>query len=150
MAGYQKILIPLDGSKLAEGSLRYGVAIAYAPDAELILLSVIPPLLRDIGATKYEDMAREVAEERMTAYLHKTQNRIRIPSLQVKVETAYGPVAKTILAYAEEEEIDLIIITTHGHSGVSRWLLGSVAEKLVRQAACPVMVCPARTESEES
>lgn len=134
----QAILVPLDGSPLAERALDYAKGIGEAVDGRIILLRVIPEPAA--GATS--DALREVAPRREAeTYLHGLVARVR----PVPVETAVvtGEAGKTILAEVPRRGIDLIVMSTHGRSGLGRWLYGSVADQVMRDAAVPIVLVSA-------
>jgi len=140
---YKRILIPLDGSKLAEGCLRDGAPLAESTGAELVLLGVVEPI-RDVlavdGQKLHVDEQMELRRAQVIRYLDEVRHRIagRCPSCEVAVEV--GAPAETILEFARVHSIDLIVMSTHGRSGISRWLLGSVAAKVIQAATTPVLI----------
>lgn len=139
---FEKILVPLDGSTLAEQALPAAKEIASAGNARLVLFRVVPyftvlaadPLL-------YEEMNR-MGEDEAQAYLRATQEGIG-EEVAVEVACDVGSAADAILQYAQENEIDLIVMSSHGRSGINRWVYGSVAERVLSQAPCPVLVITA-------
>lgn len=145
MFRYQKILIPLDGSKLAEQSLAPATAVAEAMQAHLILLQVVPPILMVTDPYLYEEM-RTQAEQEADSYLNSLQPRLADVKIETVHEVVDGPVALSIIDYARENAVDLIVISSHGRSGVSRWVYGSVAQKVLRQAPCATLIIRAQTE----
>jgi nucleotide-binding universal stress UspA family protein len=128
-----KVLIPLDGSPLAEQSLSYLPALQQFHGAELMLLSVVDDS-EDFGAlTSQEAIEREVNV--MAAYLKEVRRDIQgWLKVSINAKVARGPAAASILNEASAYQADLIIISTHGRSGVSRWRFGSVADKVIRGA----------------
>jgi len=143
---FRAMLVPLDGSSRAEGVLEWVVRIAQPARSECRLLTVVPPPPR--FTTPYlPHAAREVREslecgrERAEKYLVGAAQRLREAGLAVttKVEVGIRPAAG-ILRAADDPTVDLVAIATHGRSGVSRIMLGSVADKVVRGADLPVLV----------
>lgn len=142
---FQKILVPLDGSELAEQALSPAVALSQVKNGELILLSV--PVLKQMmmreqagyGLLWPEDSLRHSHQE-LTAYLQRLEQEYAHASLSLRTEVRDGDAAGVILDTAMAENVDLIVMSTHGRSGFSRWVLGSVTEKVLRQAPCPVLV----------
>ncbi len=141
--GFKKILVPLDGSRFAEGALPYAQMLAECSGGqiELLRIAVHPSSYVYVNdpatlASLY-DSDRAHCEE----YLQKVAVGLQTAT-PVAVTTAVleGPVADAILDRAEEAGADLIVMSTHGRSGMERWLLGSVAEKVVRGAKIPVML----------
>jgi nucleotide-binding universal stress UspA family protein len=144
---YKRVLLPLDGSKTSECSIPDAVALAGSTGAELVLLYVIEPIsdvLRVIGRRLHIDQQFKVRRAQATGYLDGIRHRIagRVLNLRVAVET--GPPAETILKYAGTHDIDLVVMATHGHSGIKRWLLGSVVNKVAQGAEVPVLLVRAR------
>jgi nucleotide-binding universal stress UspA family protein len=147
---YEKILVPLDGSKLAECSLEHAKAIASCGDApEVILLRAVEPMsFMDIATIAQSDsdaftksmaiMGKQAMDE-AKSYLAKMVGKLKKDGLKAKVVAANGKPAETILDYASKDKVDIIIISTHGRSGVSRWAFGSVTDKVVSHADVPVL-----------
>ncbi len=134
---YKKILVPLDGSKLAEAVLPHVREMAKILDAELILLRVAlaHPLP---GIDPIEAEVRVVEEA--TAYLEEMEGRLKGEGLHVSTAVRYGRAAEEILEHAKDNRVDLIAMSTHGRSGLGRLLMGSVAETVLRHASVPVFL----------
>ncbi|HLF70599.1 MAG TPA: universal stress protein [Dehalococcoidia bacterium] len=134
-----KILVPLDGSRVAEQSLVYLSALKKLGEVEVFLTS-IADIGPDTGALSHkETVDREY--NLLATYLREVGTNLR-DHLGISVETSvsYGPAAACILNDADHFGADLIVISTHGRSGVSRWRLGSVADKVIRSAECATLV----------
>ena len=143
---YKKILAPLDGSELAECVLPHVESIAKGCDAqEIILLRVVEPL-HLYRSTEYsispEERQRLEDQDMDTArdYLERLSKQTKYDGANVQLEVLSGKAAETIADYATQKEIDLITIATHGRSGVSRWVWGSVADRILRSACVPVLM----------
>ncbi|MEZ4590655.1 MAG: universal stress protein [Chloroflexota bacterium] len=142
---FQKILVPLDGSKLAERALEPALRLAQAASGELLLLSI--PFAKHLFVEDpigYKVISPETSIEatraELSAYLHRL-TETRAPSDAVMYSRiGYGDEASVIVDTAVAEAIDLIVMSTHGFNGMSRWFLGSVTEKVLRSAPCPVLV----------
>jgi len=139
---YHRILIPLDGSPLGESALDVAVPLARCMDAALVLLSVPDhPMLE-----YYVDQPIVLADlrvrdaERASAYLEAVATRLRATVARVETRIAEGAVADAILMTARSEDADLIVMATHGRSGMGRFLLGSVADHVTRRVSIPVML----------
>ena len=143
---YRKIMVPLDGSPLAECVLPHVEAIAGGcPVRELVLLRVVEPervysvsnspIDPNLAAAR-ESERRKEAED----YLHAVADRLDEPGLVCEVKSIVGRVAESLADYCIDHNVDLIIIATHGHSGVTRWVRGSVADKILRSSSIPVLV----------
>lgn len=143
---YQRILAPLDGSELAECTLVHIKTIALGCKVpEVFLLRVIEPLpaqtvdaLTEAGGSMLsdlEEMNREVARE----YINQTRAKLKAEGLETSAVIVSGHAAEEILKYAQDHKIDLIIMGTHGRSGISRWVMGSVTTHVINHSLCPVL-----------
>ena len=144
----KKILVPLDGSKLAESVLTFAEDLAKKLEAEIALITVTN---RVQGYWPFEDssspggirMLPQAAcsqEEHATNYLNDAAKGLEKSGIKVTKEVACGKTAQEILYSADATHSDLIIISTHGRSGLSRLTHGSVAEAVLKKARIPVMV----------
>ena len=125
---YKSILLPLDGSAMAEQALPYAVAQAEHCQAELIFIKVLVPAERSIGLPPGEtSRAEKVTGKLAFEYLERIAAGFRDKDISFRVVTVTGQPHEGIVRFAEEEQVDLIVICTHGHSGLTRWLVGSVA-----------------------
>jgi nucleotide-binding universal stress UspA family protein len=144
---YRRILVPLDGSPLAEQALPHAIAHAERFQAELVLLRVLIPLSRSHGPSeRAAKQAEEITGDMAVEYLERVAKAPRERGIQVQVVTAEGSPYAEITRFAETSEVDLIVMTTRGQSGISRWLMGSVADQVVRGAAVPVLLVRSRPE----
>jgi nucleotide-binding universal stress UspA family protein len=135
---FEKIVVPLDGSKLAEVALPYAVELAGKMGSEIILLSVLPSVdtqeyqKHQVYAAKITEVTKRHAEK----YLEKSAEGYPEKPLRREVSvgtvTRVGDPAAGILDYVGERSMKLIVMATHGRSGISRWAVGSVADKVVR------------------
>lgn len=133
---YRKILVTLDGSETAEQILPH-VEGLNSGGAEIHLLRVaLAHTLPGVDPIEAQIKVVKEAED----YLKDVEERLRKKGLRVESHVRYGHPAEEILDHAEFWKFDLIAMTTHGRSGVGRWLLGSVAEKVVRGSSTPVLV----------
>jgi len=142
---YKKMLVPLDGSVLAEKVLPHAVALAKGSGAEVTLLTVVQLSLGFTG-TKLEAIP-EAAAERKTAlraeammYLEKIQRDLKEQGITARTVALEGDVAAQIITYAERQGFDLVAMATHGRSGIDRFVMGSIAEKVVRHTTKPVLL----------
>jgi len=152
---YKKILVPLDGSELAECVLPHVESIAKGCDAKnVIFLRVAEPLhwvvgppyvpvgVDDSTGLSHEDINRFDSENEAAAksYLEQLAGRAKYDGAVIQSEVVTGQAAESITEYATQHEIDLIAIATHGRSGISRWVWGSVADRVLRSACLPVLI----------
>lgn len=139
---FTKILVPLDGSVLAESVLPTVTQLALDFKATIVLMRVhVPsyvPYLADTPYSLVEISRRE--EEECRTYLEATAVRLRNRGLTVDMLVHEGNPADAILDAVDVAQADLIAMTTHGRSGVGRWLLGSVADRVVHGAKVPILL----------
>jgi len=139
---YTKILVPLDGSALAERAVQHAVEIARGSGAEVILLQVVQaPLGKAPEAGQAEETAsiREAALE-AAAYLDVVASRIQKEGIKVRTVVTDGAADSAILAFAHKEDVDILVMSTHGRTGLSKAIMGSVAERVVVTTRRPVML----------
>jgi len=142
---YTRIIVPLDGSKQAESVLPEAKKLANITGAELLLVRVVDYSSRDrfgdFGLLHdYEAMAQALSEELelATAYLADLSDRLANEGYAVSSKLYSGIAAKTIVAQAEPG--DVIVMATHGRTGMRRWFIGSIAEDVLRHAPVPVLL----------
>jgi len=135
----RNVLVPLDGSRLAERSLVYVQALSRFGSLSVTLLSVIDDNEDVRIAAGKEAMERE--RNVLTTYLREIATDMhRHLNVEVTTEVLEGPPAELVLARCGVSRPDLLIVSTHGRSGLARWRVGSVADKLIRGAACATLV----------
>jgi nucleotide-binding universal stress UspA family protein len=134
----EKILVPLDGSRLGESVLATLTRFARVRPRSILLLHVFTPALHRGRAAAYHSFS----EERMTMerYLTRVGDRLRRGGGEVRALLRSGDPAEEIVDCARRERVDLIAMSTHGRTGLRRVLLGSVAEAVVRRARRPVLL----------
>ena len=156
---YQRIVVPLDGSDIAELAIPDAERMARLTGAPIHLIRIVDPTqlpwygayADSMGATA---MQGALGDEEFVSdgYLAMVAKRIAELGIEVDYEVRHGRTAKTLVAAAQPG--DLFVMASHGRGGISRWLLGSVAEDLVRHAPVPVLlvkataVVPATPEAE--
>jgi nucleotide-binding universal stress UspA family protein len=160
---YRRILVPLDGSKLAECALPHAEALAKGCDTgEIILVSVTErvqgyeavesssePLvlsgggwLGSIQPPPQQLVPKEFGKKEKQAqrYLDRIANELEAKGVKVHTEVLFWPPAEAIASYAENNDVDIIVISSHGRSGISRWTHGSVADRVFRSSRVPVLM----------
>lgn len=139
---YTKILVPLDGSALAERAVPHAVELARSSGAEITLLEIIRGPIADApeAGQAEEDRAIREAAGAAQVYLDTVAIPLRGKGLKVRVVIRDGDPASGILEFAHKEDVDVIVMSTHGRSGLSRVIMGSVAEKVVLTTKRPVML----------
>jgi nucleotide-binding universal stress UspA family protein len=144
---YQKILIPLDGSALAECTLEHAKAIIKGCNVpDVIVFRVIEPLsamsISALAEAADDSLRRAVEQNEQEAkeYAARVNNNLKTQGIASRAVTVKGGAAEEILSYVEKNGVDLIVMSTHGRSGLSRFLFGSVAEKVSRHSRVPVLL----------
>ncbi|MDF1554105.1 MAG: universal stress protein [Deferrisomatales bacterium] len=140
---YQRILIPLDGSELSEQALDTAYPLARVFGSELLLVGVL-----DLTAGMYDVYAetlqpldlKDQLETLLAGTLDRMVAKVKAENLPVQRFLEVGIPHEEIAGVAEREKADLIVMTTHGRRGLTHLLLGSVTEKVLRTAPCPVLV----------
>jgi len=138
----KKVLCPVDFSESSEHALRYAAAFATAYDAELVLLHVVePPFLPSYSVAGVPDLSIDVDRLRQyySAQLDELTEKYRALHSRISSHLVVGTPFLEIIREAKNGEFDLIVVGTHGRSGLKHMLIGSVAEKVVRKAPCPVL-----------
>jgi nucleotide-binding universal stress UspA family protein len=137
MEKFQRILVPLDGSECAENVLPKVEKLATELKASLALLRVaMTHTFPGTDPTEAEVKVVREAED----YLVKVEESLKAKGFKVDSHVRYGNDAEEILEHASQKDIDMIAMTTHGRSGVKRFLLGSVAEKVLRYSSKPIFL----------
>lgn len=150
---FNKILAPLDGSELAECSLRHIEELAQGCGTkEVIVFGVVEPYgpggTSTIKATLGDEFihkAQQNVKTWMSDYLDKIVSRLKQKGINAGVFMTEGDAAEEILNYTKENNIDLIVMSTHGRSGISKFAFGSVTDKVVHHSAIPVMMVTVRS-----
>lgn len=138
----KRLLVPIDGSDPADAAFEF--VLEEYPDADITVLSVIDPT--DVGYGSIEaapstfEHLQANAEERTQKVLDEAADRAADRGMEVTTETVIGMPSRAIVEWAENNDIDGIVIGSHGRQGVTRVLLGSVAESVVRRSPVPVTV----------
>lgn len=148
---YKKVLVPLDGSELAECVLPHVETIARGCGTQsVVFLRVVEPFIYmmasgwENGGSFFsgDEIERINSENRAAAkrYLDQLLSRTKYDGVNVQSAIITGKAADSIAEYATKNGVDLITIATHGRSGISRWVWGSVADRVLRSAGVPVLM----------
>ena len=144
MINLDKILVPTDFSDFSKPAMRYACAIAARFESELHLLHVVPDAamlvpeaggLGGSGLVDQSDALEEAAKSQLAALPENDWDNGK----EIVRVTRIGATFYEVIQYAKEQDVDLIVIGTHGRSGLMHLLMGSVAENVVRKAPCPVL-----------
>lgn len=143
---YQKIMVPLDGSPLAECVFPHVEALARGCSVKgVVFVRVVDPInippayLAGAIGTETEKIEAEMRSD-AEKYLQQLLGRIRYDGVSLQAKVLEGRAADSLAEYAEKNGVDLIVIATHGRSGVSRWAWGGVADRILRSACVPVLM----------
>mgnify|MGYP005840616831 CR=1 FL=1 len=138
----KKVLVPVDFSDYSKSSLRYAVNFAKLFNAEIYLIYVVEPVVYppdfSMGQIAIPSIDVEIDKRALEELTNLAKKEIP-PDVKSQVVVKSGKPFVEIIETAVSEDIDLIIIATHGHSGIEHVLFGSTAEKVVRKAPCPVL-----------
>jgi nucleotide-binding universal stress UspA family protein len=141
---YKHILVPLDSSELAELALDDAFSLARLSRARLTLLHVVPPIEDVIGVETghpiFIDQQWDSHKMLALRYLKGVCKRMACEDLAVHTAVEMGYPAEIILDYARRHAVDVIVMATHGRSGLQRWVYGSVADKVLQGADIPVLL----------
>jgi len=144
---YSQVVILLDGSELAEGVLPHVLEVIRGRKSRVHLLSVAP-LTRGISPAVPDGRLTTISaqdeghyvERELEGYLRTVASKLEPVAAEVRVNVRFGRPADEILTFVGDVEADLIAMSTHGRSGIGRWVFGSVANQVLRGTACPVLL----------
>ena len=147
---FKRMLVPLDGSDLAEVVFTYAKELAGRLDIEVIALYVGTTALREFAPMHhaYIERAAEIIKRQAQEVQEKTGIKPGSKPVESRGEIAEGYHAEEILRYADENNVDLLLMATHGRSGRKRWVLGNVADKVLRASKIPVLLVRAGVPDE--
>ncbi len=144
MIKLSRIVCPSDFSQTSSRAVDYAATMAVSLDAELILLHVIPQMDYPLRSFGISGSFEHIQEEMTTRAEENLAERIKllkqdVPNVQVRATVRHGEVHEVTMECAEQENAGMIIMGTHGHTGITHALLGSTADKVVRLSKCPVL-----------
>jgi len=152
---FERILVPLDGSRFSARALRYGIEVARHFSAEVILIRVVPPASLTVVTAPPEAVGSPVATEisaqaadtknrnniyRAHRYLRRKIRELAAKDIKGSHHVALGSPAESIMNCCRKADVDLIVMTTHGRSGLKRAFAGSVTDEVIRSSGVPVLV----------
>lgn len=141
---FRRILVPLDGSPRAEQALPVAARLAHASGGTIVLLRVVSIPYAFVAYVTLEPISTQITIdtvlEEARNYLKRTAEASSLIGIQVETNVILGQAAAAILSVVASHTIDLIVMHSHGYSGMMRWALGSVAEKVTHHAAAPVLL----------
>lgn len=134
------ILTPLDGSQLAECVLPHVVSIAKAFDAEVTLMRVLDSSNGSIQSSAVDPLEWQIQKAEAESYLRSQAARLQEAGIQVATILLEGKAADTVIEYARDSGSDLIILSSHGQSGISGWNISSVVQKIILRVRKSIMI----------
>jgi nucleotide-binding universal stress UspA family protein len=139
---YKKVLAPLDSSELGESALPYAIEICRKTGATLQVLNIIPHAFHEVGGPAHKIQHELVGLLKLQAkeYLEGIRSRLEGEGIEFKSEIVSGYPAITILEYAKANSVDLIAISSHGQSGIDRFVMGSTTDKVIHNSENPVLL----------
>jgi nucleotide-binding universal stress UspA family protein len=146
-----RILLPLDGSEVGEAAVPYVQDLIDRLESEVILFGVVPAgqHIRTVGGLDYilyPEQHLELVKAEAREYLNKVYRRLKRRKGRVRVELKVGDIAREIISFAEETSASLIAISSHGRSGMAKWVFGSIAHKVVQVNNTPILLVRAHGE----
>jgi nucleotide-binding universal stress UspA family protein len=141
---YERILVPLDGSRRAEAIMPHLKTLAHCFGAKVIILQVVEPAYIPSDPASYlPELESELNEHRKREaenYLHSWKQRLGSQEIEAEVKVEMGPVVETIIKVSQDENVDLIAMASHGRSGFSRVIYGSVANGVLQKIDRPILL----------
>jgi nucleotide-binding universal stress UspA family protein len=139
-AMFQRILVPMDGSSLAECVLPHILAIGKSFEAEITLLRVLDPVGAVTRPRPVDPLDWQIRKAEAETYLKSLAERFQGSGLQIDVEVREGKAAESVIEFARSSNADLILLSSHGQSGISGWNISSVVQKIILRAQTSVMI----------
>jgi nucleotide-binding universal stress UspA family protein len=139
----KKILVPLDGSELSLSVLPTIEEVALGLHASVVLVSAVNPIVGTFPGMETwsaDERVVEEGKEAAKAFMQKAGEGLKAKGLEVSMMVMVGPAVVEILNAADQTGADMIAMSTHGHSGIGRWVMGSVADAVVRRTHLPCLL----------
>jgi nucleotide-binding universal stress UspA family protein len=141
---FNPILVPLDGSQLAECVIPHVAAMARSFEAEITLLRMLEKNQNGTPAQLFDLLNWQINKTKAALYLEKTKARMQESGLRVRTVVLDGLVAEGITDYAQKQGMKLIILSSHGHSGLTQWGISSIAQKIILSAPTSLLIVRAQ------
>ena len=141
-----RVVVPLDGSEVGEAALPYVIDMATKLDMEVILFQAVSLAYHVyasgeiVSQVPYTNQEMQPVVASVRAYLDKVADRLKAKNLRVRTDAKTGSAADSIIKAADEFQADLVAMSTHGRSGISRWVFGSVAERVLQAGTTPLLL----------
>jgi nucleotide-binding universal stress UspA family protein len=137
---FDPILVPLDGSQLAECVLPHIIAIARSFDAKITLLRMLEKNQAGASAQLFDLLNWQIKKTQAALYLEKTKARLQESELQARTKVLEGLVAEGITEYAQNQGMKLIVLSSHGHSGLTQWGISSITQKIILSSHTSLLI----------
>jgi nucleotide-binding universal stress UspA family protein len=147
---FNPILVPLDGSPLAECVLPHVIAISQVFDAKIILLQVMDKNRADVSTQFIDLLNWQINKTEAMLYLKRIDDQLRNSALQTKINVLEGLAAESIIEFARSQQMKLIILSSHGQSGLRKWGISSITQKIIFSAPTSVLIIRAPQPMEQS
>lgn len=142
---FDKILVPLDGSTLAECVLPHAKALAQLNGTRLVLMRVLDRCQVSDDSDSVDPLDWQIRKAEATAYVEGVAGRLADVAVELKIEILEGNAAESILEYADLHDISLILLSSHGQSGLTGWNVSSVVQKVIQRARTSILIVRAYT-----
>lgn len=129
---YEHILLPLDGSEMSESAIPHAEMLALACGTKKVTI------IHVVERSRYEGLP--ATRKRPGVYLQRTAARLEAKGIPTSIKVLTGDPSESIISYVENNPCDIIVMASHGRSGVTRWAVGSVADKVFRASSVPVLL----------
>ena len=143
MFKFRKVMVPLDGSELAEAAVAPALALAESMAADMVLFRVAQRVPRTAKLAEMPDVYDEVVAasyREAEDYLNGLRQGLAYERISIEYRAATGGIARQILDFAAEEGVDLVVLSSHGRTGVDRFVHGNVAHKVISSCCCSTLV----------
>lgn len=147
---FDLVLVPLDGSELAECVLPHAEAIARSFDAETTFLHILENDRANTSAPMFDQLNWKIAETQAELYLEKRRDQYRESGLRTRIAVRDGLVAQGITEYAQSQRMKLTILSSHGQGGLTQWGISSVTQKVILSAPTSLLIVRARQQTDEA
>lgn len=147
---FNQILLPLDGSKLAERAIPHAVLFARCFGSKIILLHILDPAQHVDSFQSIEPLNWQLMKAEADLYLQAIAIKLREQQLDVEMFIREGKTAENIIDFSHDENIDLVVLSTHGKSGLSRWNMSGVVSKVLEKIYLPVLLVRSYQESDKT
>lgn len=139
----KKILLPVDGSKAARSARKFAVETAKSTGAKIIVVSVVEDTIHTALGGIESQIRREIKQTTKKT-IDAEKRKIEKESVKAETRVVFGKASKEVVKIAKKEKVEHIIMGSQGVTGIARWVIGSVADGVIREATCPVTLVPSK------